>query len=138
MPAPFRIYRPAAVGVEATARKKIHAKDTAGQYMDRLIRLIPSEVVAVYLAGKGYAEHWPSGIWPVICLILVFVIRIWGTRDPSAGVQWVAVGVSAVSFVIWVYAIGGQFFSLRLPDAGIASAAVLVWTVVVPLIYKGD
>jgi hypothetical protein len=47
--------------------------------------------------------------------------------------------VSSLSFVIWVYAVGDQFFAWKLPpNTGIASIAVLVWTFLVPYFYKGD
>jgi hypothetical protein len=136
MPAPFRINKPSQAGTVLTARRATNL-DSIKHWMERLMRLIPSEVVAVFLAGKGYAASWP-GTWSVVCLILVLIVRIWGTNDPHKGVQWIAVGASAFSFVIWVYAIGGQFLWFTLPSPGIAPAAVLVWTVLVPIIYKGD
>lgn len=136
MPAPFRIRRPMIEGLQKTTAKGASA-DSIGHWLDRLVRLVPSEVIAVYLTGKGYATNWP-GIWSFVCLGLVVVIRVWGTKEPGTRVQWIAVAVSAVSFVIWVYAIGGRFLAIVLPDPGIAPAAVLVWTVVVPIIYKGD
>jgi hypothetical protein len=105
--------------------------------MERLIRLVPSEIVAVYLAGKGYAVRW-QGTWSLVCLVLVLVVRIWGSRGAGGRPQLPTVAVSAVSFVIWVYAIGGHFGGLVVPDPGIASVAVLVWTVLVPVFYKGD
>ncbi len=136
MPAPLRINKPPPAAALATSASGA-AQDQIKHWMERLVKLIPSEVVAVYVAGKGYAISW-LGIWSVVCLLLLLIVRIWGTNDPSKGVQWVTVGVSAVSFVIWVYAMGGQFLNIVLPDPGIASAAVLVWTVLVPIIYKGD
>ncbi len=136
MSAPFRIRKPSATGVTRTG-SGVGRQDGIKHWMDRLIRLIPSEIVAVYLAGKGYATSW-LGIWAIVCLGLVLIIRIWGTKEPGKKVQWVAVVVSAISFVIWIYAMGGQFLSLSLPDPGVASAAMLVWTVVVPIFYQGD
>jgi hypothetical protein len=141
MTAPFRIERPASAGRTAAPDATVPVQSTAGddikQWMDRLIRLIPAEVVAVYLAGRGYSTNW-LGIWAAICFVLVFIIRIWGTNQPGKGVQWPAVIVAAISFVIWIYAMGGNLLNLALPDPGIASAAVLIWTVVVPIFYKGD
>jgi len=136
MSAPFRIRKPSAKGVTRTG-SGVDRQDDIKHWMDRLIRLIPSEIVAIYLAGRGYATSW-LGIWSVICLGLVVILRIWGTQEPGKKVQWVTVVVSSISFVIWVFAMGGQFLNITLPDPGIASAAVLVWTVVVPIFYQGD
>jgi hypothetical protein len=136
MRAPFRIRKPLVEEVRPTAARR-RSPDSVEHWLERVVKLVPSEVVAVYLAGRGYAATWP-GIWSTICLALVLIVRIWGTREGRAGVQWTAVAVSAVSFVIWVYAIGGRFLRFTLPDDGIAYAAVLVWTVILPIFYKGD
>ena len=133
MSAPFRIHKQPAGGVVPTAGPT----EPGDMYMERLVKLVPSEVIGVFLAGKGYAESW-IGIWAVICLALVLVSRIWGTYQKGKPIQWVGVVVSFVSFAIWIYAIGAQLLNFVLPDNGIAYIAVLVWTFVVPYFYKGD
>jgi hypothetical protein len=133
--APFRIRKPEPRGPQLVGAGA--AADNLKSWMGRLITLVPSEVVAVYLAGRGYVATW-LGVWGLVCFILVVAVRIWGTREPSKGPQWITVLVSAVSYVVWVYAIGGRILEFTLPDPGVASAAVLVWTVVVPIFYKGD
>ena len=107
-------------------------------WLTRLVKLVPSEVIAVYLAGAELAKTW-LGIWAVICLGLVLVARTFGTKEPDKPVQWVGVVVAFVSFIIWVYATGGHFLDWKLPEnRGIASIAVLLWTFLVPYFYKGD
>lgn len=133
MSTPFRIHKHPAGDVVATAA----ATDPGDVYMERLVKLVPSEVIGIFLAGKGYAESW-LGIWSVICLVLVLVSRIWGTREAGKPIQWIGVVVSFVSFAIWIYAIGATILNFVLPDRGIAYIAVLVWTFVVPYFYKGD
>jgi hypothetical protein len=124
MPAPLRINKPGPHG------------DSLGQWLERLVKLIPSEAVALYLAGLGNAGSWSSA-WAFVCLVVVVILRISATRDPAKGVQWLAVALSAVSFVIWVYAIGGEAFGISVPY-GWAANTVMVWVTVVPAIYKGD
>ena len=105
-------------------------------WLERLVKLVPAEVVAVYLAGRPLAEGKAAGIWPLVCLGLVIVVRAFGTMD-KRGPQWASVAVSAVSFVLWVYAMGGHFLTYSL-DVNIASLAVLVWTTLVPVFWKGE
>lgn len=133
MAAPFRIRKAPSGGVVATAGPT----DPGDAYMERLVKLVPSEVIGVFLAGRGYADTW-IGIWSVICMVLVFISRVWGTRDPGTPVQWKGVVVSLISFAIWIYAIGATILNFVLPDKGIAYIAVLVWTFAVPYFYKGD
>jgi hypothetical protein len=136
MAAPFRVRRSAQAegGLEGASAPPSALKD----WMDRVMRLIPSEVLAVYLAGKGnMPENWLGG-WSFVCLALVLFVRAWGTHEPGKSVQWIAVIVSAVSFVVWVFATNGRFLGIPMIPPGAASALVLVWAVVVPIIYKGD
>ena len=66
-------------------------------WLGRLVKLVPGEVVAVYLAGRPFAEARFAGAWPIVCLVLVVIVRAFGTAD-RRGPQWLSVAVSAVSF----------------------------------------
>jgi hypothetical protein len=105
-------------------------------WLSRLVKLVPAEVVAVYLAGRPLAQENYAGLWPVVCLVLTGIVRAWGTSD-RRGPQWVSVAISAVSFVLWVYATGGHFLTYQV-DVNLAGLAVLVWTTLVPMFWKGD
>jgi hypothetical protein len=124
----------------------------ADEYLDRLLKLIPSDVVGIYLIGRQISDaqnatHW----WAFICLALVIVIRIIATREsknPSknnnqglnslSGIQWPTVFISSFSFIIWVYTLGDYLPWLNFIPSWTASLALLVWTVLVPYLYKGD
>lgn len=105
-------------------------------WLARVVKLVPAEVVAVYLAGRPLAEARFAAVWPLVCLALVIVVRALGTSD-RRGPQWISVAVSAVSFVLWVSATGGRFPGLALPT-DVAGLGVLVWTTLVPVLWKGD
>jgi hypothetical protein len=105
-------------------------------WLTRLVKLVPAEIVAVYLAGRPLAAARFEHTWPVACLILTIIVRAFGTND-GRGPQWLSIAISAVSFVIWVYATGGQFLTIQV-DTNVAALAVLVWTTLVPAIWRGD
>jgi hypothetical protein len=112
-------------------------------YMDRLIKLIPAEVVGLYLVGVGMipkGENVSVAVWALVCLALVVLVRAYGTGDPAAKVppQWGAVAVASISFVIWVYNMPGPFQAYGIAVSYIGSLMVLVWTFVVPIFYKGQ
>ena len=48
-----------------------------------------------------------------------------------------SMAISGASFVLWVLAMDGQFLGVKLA-ADVASLAVLVWTTLVPALYRGD
>lgn len=104
--------------------------------MERLVKLVPAEILAVYLAGRAHAEAI-HGAWPLVCLGLLVVVRIWGTHERGRGPQWSAILVAAVSFVIWVLALDGRILGWTVPP-DLASLLVLVWTTLAPLIVRGD
>jgi len=111
-------------------------------YGERLVKLIPSEVVGLYLVGVGVIPATAKvvvTVWAVVCLGLVILVRAYATRDPALNLppQWKAVVISSVSFVIWVYTIPGPFQALGLAVPYIGSLTILVWTFVVPYFYIG-
>jgi hypothetical protein len=105
-------------------------------WLARLVKLVPAEIVAVYLAGRPLAADRFAELWPVVCLALVVIVRAWGSSD-RRGPQWISVAIAAASFVLWVHATGGRFPGWTLA-ADVAGLAVLVWTTLVPVFWRGD
>lgn len=115
MPAPLRIS---------------DTRNTAGDVLSRIVKLAPSEVVGLYLLGKGYTPAEFLGYWSVVCLLLVLVFRIWATKS-----QWPAILVSFIAFAMWVFAMGDPILTITL--AGwLASLMILVFTFLVPIFFK--
>ncbi len=135
MKAPFRIYRWGQPGV--TLQTAPTVQDELRLYTDRLLRLIPAEVVAAYTAGRGIRPEYVQ-YWAPICSVLLLVIRTWGTKDAGRSPQVGAIAVAFVSFVLWVYAMGDHFLGLKIADQAIASMAMIAWIVVLPVFYKGE
>lgn len=139
----IRTGRGGARGVAGAGGPPVTARDA---YVERLHKLIPAEVLALYVAGTGMLDpnpHVQPALWigwSLLCVAAVVATRIWGTRDPSANppVQWAAVAIATISFGIWLYQMGGAF-TLRedLHDPTAASLALLAWTFFVPLFYRG-
>jgi hypothetical protein len=134
MAAPYRIVGPRG---ERAARPPLMSG-----YLEKLMKMIPGEIVGLYLVGSGIipeGEHAYLLGWSLFCLLALFAVRIAGTRDPDRQMppQWGAIAVSAVAYVIWIYSLGGPF-RLYLGTAYkpfLGSLLVLAWTFVIPLIY---
>jgi hypothetical protein len=135
----FRIYKPGQLMAQGA-----EGGDSPAAYMGRLIRLIPAEVLAVYQTLYGILKQPPSpmlGWLPVLGILLVILVRVWGTRSESGSwksVQWLNVFISVVSFIIWVLVSGHSILGLVLPDLRIGSALMVVWVFVIPYFYKGQ
>jgi hypothetical protein len=142
MAAPFRIYRP--------STKKVADDSSEGfkNYLERLIKLIPAEVMSLYLVGKGVISsgndaQTPIGywiFWTAFGLVAVFLVRMLGTADPKEGrsAQFPAVIIACVSYLVWVYSMGDVFKLLDVYAPKVASLMVLGWSFLVPFFYKGD
>ena len=125
----------------ASLRIEPGAPEDFKDYMGRLVKLIPSEVLSIYLIGQGVI---PQGInialaaWAVVCLLLVFLARAYATSDPSQHQkpQVGAILISVVSFVIWIYTMGGPFAAYNIWIPWLATLVVLVWTFLVPFLYR--
>ncbi len=120
------------------------AAPAADSYIDKLVKLIPAEAVALYLTGLGLIPaQLPDNqkiilpVWVLVCFILVIVVRTHITKDPATPPNWRIVSFSAVAFIIWSYSMGGpwQAYNLYLPYLG--SLLVLLWTFLAPYLY-GD
>jgi hypothetical protein len=103
-------------------------------FLQVLLKLIPSEIIAVFIFIQGIM---PRLLLPhlVVALLLVgmtpFYLR-W-----AAGVRSRAqLVISTLSFVVWIYAIGaGPFRFLRPPlyEPWHGAVALAVWTLVPPI-----
>jgi hypothetical protein len=131
------------------------------EYLERLVKLIPTEIIGLYLGGKAaiqtryidFHSPGPDGLtpstlgpnenvawvgWTAICFFALLSVRAWATKEDERP-QWGSVGISAVSFLIWVYAFGDVFdLVLGIWDPLPATLLVLVWTFAIPVFYKGD
>ncbi len=138
MTAPLRIKRPDSRLRPVSAGKQ----DDIGHYLERIIKMIPAEVIALYMVGSGVipeTETLGLLIWTVVCLIGVVALRIKYTKDvqENLSADRIHVIISAVAFIIWIYNLGGAFVEYNLHIPYIGKLLVLAWTFFVPIFYKG-
>ncbi len=109
-------------------------------YRDRLLKLIPAEVVSVYLAVfqvmKAQSKTSETFYYLVFGLLLVGnILYKW-----RAGVtDWVEFLISSIAFVLWVFSVGGP-----VPDQAFLGinmqtympVLVPLFTFFLPLVYK--
>jgi hypothetical protein len=136
----IRYYSKKSMGMAAVSASNL---DT---YRDKLLKLIPAEIVAAFLALKGVldAAQNVEGIaliqWIVFVGLLIFtplIFRyIYRVKDVKQHV------LTTLAFVVWVFTVGGpfdQFFTGPdgeiLPIKGIIASILLVfYTLAVPML----
>jgi hypothetical protein len=85
-------------------------------YSSQLIKLIPAEVVAVFLTIdaiiKSSNDAFPHIAYWVIFVLLVagtYLYMLWVAKLPPLPKPRVQAVLATVSFIVWVFAIGGPF-----------------------------
>ncbi|MFE0173231.1 hypothetical protein ACFWZ2_12995 [Streptomyces sp. NPDC059002] len=137
MSAPYRIRRRSVTRVGRTPGEDVK------EHLDHMMRVIPGDVLALYLMGYAAIPRDEAAgrvVWFGICLVVLVVVRIFGTADPAAGLppQPVGVIVPAVAFVVWVYATGGPFEDLHIAVGWVGALAVFLTSFAVPYLVQGE
>ena len=110
------------------------AIEQENSFLQVLLKLIPSEIIAVFVFIQGVM---PRTLLPhlVVALLLVGITPLY--LRFAAGVRSRAqLAISTLSLVVWVYAIGaGPFRFLKPPfyEPWHGAVALAVWTLVPPI-----
>jgi hypothetical protein len=154
---PFRIEKRSLITTQALGDQPSASAQDFADYMERLIKLIPAEILSVYLTVRGFwnptdvGANIPNldrsappdggflGWWPLMCIVLLWISRAWGTRANSdwRTLQIIPIFVATISFVVWVLAMGHQVLGWHC-DPRLASTAVVVWVFLLPVLYNGS
>jgi hypothetical protein len=112
--------------------------DKENSFVQVLLKLIPSEVIAVFIFVQGVM---PRLLVPhlVVALLLVAITPLYLSR--AMGVRsHVQLVVSTISLVVWIYAMGaGPLRFVRAPwyEPWHGAVALAVWTLVPPMFLAG-
>jgi len=88
----------------------------ADKAVARLIKYIPAEIISGYMLLSGIVEGAAQtsplrslAAWALVGLGTIMTpAYLWKVGRPT-GVQWWQLPISTVSFLLWVYALGGPF-----------------------------
>jgi hypothetical protein len=112
-------------------------------YLAKLLRYIPGEIVAAYLAlfNAAKAAFDPAALSNILLWvigILVVLTPLWiliATRDPQKPTPYFQAVAATVAFLVWLFAIPETPFS-QLIDPFYGFLALVISTLVMPIIEK--
>ena len=107
-------------------------------YLTKLLKLIPSEIIAAYLVIVGFIPNeyeQKKLILIVISLALLILIPFYMSRLQNVK-RFSQKLLAMVSFVVWLYTLGGVFVEFGVYEAFIGSIILVFWTLLIPLVYK--
>ena len=115
---------------------------SVNDYKDRLVKLIPSEIITAYVTLKGLINGAGAEgnkqllLWIIFGILVILnpLYLIYVMNVKKAG----QVVFSSIAFVLWVMVIGGTFSTvLGFPAEYIGSILLVIYTLFIPFVYKG-
>ena len=114
-------------------REKVKPDD----YLTKIIKYIPSEVVALYITLYGVASAAKTEIPFVLITWLIFVVGVLGTVLYLWRIAQVndrlQIFISAGAFVVWVFALGGPFSNLLWYNPVYGALLLPIYTFFIPI-----
>jgi hypothetical protein len=112
---------------------------TYDNYYSRLVKLIPSEIIAFYLALDGIASAMEQKEILLWIIFGITIIGAWIYLARMANVRQLTQRLlTVIAFTIWVYVFGGPFALLSWYDAEYGKLLLVVYTFFVPMLFKGE
>lgn len=111
-------------------------------YKDRLVKLIPSEIITAYVTlrglinGAGEQGNRQLLIWIVFGILVIMnpLYLFYIMQVKKAG----QIAFSSIAFVLWVMVIGGTFTTiLGFSAEYLGSILLVLYTLFIPFVYKG-
>ena len=117
---------------------------TPNDFKDRLVKLIPSEIVTAYITVQGLIIGYNGenkAIYTIIAFVFLLVLTPLYLKNVSGVSKIPQIVFTTLAFVIWVLAMGG--FKLMFPNHAnffsefLGSIILIIYTLAIPLVYKG-
>lgn len=113
-------------------------------YLSRVLKHIPSEIVLAYISIEGVLESAYADrsdllqtiLW-VISALLLFITPLWLYRVERVH-RFSQLLLSSLSVVFWMFAIGGPFRYLSWYDPALGAVALPFYTLLVPILTGKD
>jgi hypothetical protein len=101
--------------------ESLEKADRVDTYIDKVIKYIPADIVAAWVAVTGIVKGAGEGVNPVITLWIAFmagvaITFVWTWKQTSKeGLPpvWKQIIISTFAFVVWVIALGGPPFEIN-------------------------
>jgi len=121
------------------------SKDAVDGYQDRVLKYIPADINAAWLALTGIVKSvttipQSTVLWGLFGLLLILTpIWIWKqTADAKKPPAVTQILVSTGAFFVWVFALGDPFTSLSFYQPVYGSILLILYTLIVAKIIPSE
>jgi hypothetical protein len=127
--------------IKSVKDKGVNPSDV-NSYKDRLLKLIPSEIIAAYITLNGLilgidSIHKQQLLW--ISVGILFVLTPFYLYKVSMVTKKGQIFISSLGFLVWVFTTNPPVDKVwdDIPTAFLGSMVFIIYTLFVPLFYKG-
>jgi hypothetical protein len=126
-----------------TSTTQLASNQTPDQYRDRLVKLIPSEIITAYITLKGLITGQTNEplylLITCVCLLALTPLYLKNISHVNKPGQII---FASIAFVIWIMASGGfqtMFPNIKvfMHESFIGSYILIIYTLLIPFVYKG-
>lgn len=127
----------------ADTRADVIRTTEVNDYKDRLVKLIPSEIVTAYVTIQGLlsgasTEAGNKNLLLWIVIALLFILTPVYLYYAGKVKKWNQIIFTAIAFILWVIVIGSPVKQILGFEAGfIGSIFLILYTLMIPFFYKG-
>jgi hypothetical protein len=114
-------------------------KRPSDTYYSAILKLIPAEIVAAFLAVQEAAQtHNRPTLWFFLCLVACILLRAQASRPATSAepwykqVQWLSVIAAAIAFVLWAHAVSAKPPWIPSLEQWLAGAGAMLFGAVAP------
>lgn len=111
-------------------------------YVNQIIKLIPVDIVGVYLGITKLLSTWEES-YPIIqtsIFLIILIITPFYLKRADSQIDIRHIVVSTISFAVWAFSLGDPFEKfLKLGHDKfqiMSSVVIMIYTLIVPLLYK--
>ncbi|TAL69900.1 MAG: hypothetical protein EPN82_04590 [Bacteroidetes bacterium] len=106
-------------------------------YQNKLVKLIPTEIVGGYMVLIGMIPASYSKLWYLIITLVLLILTPFYLKRFTGVKNITQLVVATLSFLVWTYSINGGLFNYwDLYNAPVASIILILWTLLIPLVVK--
>ena len=119
------------------------ANENTEPFKDRLVKLIPSEIVTAYITIQGLLKGNTATtgktdilLWIIISILLaltpIYLMKVSGVKKRAQII------FTTIAFMLWVIVIGSPIkIILGFDSAFFGSIMLVLYTLIIPFVYKG-
>ena len=118
-------------------------EDRGDKYVDKVLKLIPAETVAVYMSLDGVLRsalvQRESSLqnWLWVTFVGIAIGNVLYLRQVAQVGEAGQVAILTAAFIVWVFTIGGPFSTYAWYEPFMGSVILGLFTFIAPRLYRG-